>query len=229
MQGRCHPKTEVRPFARVPFDDLLSTTVDTGSRFVPSPVIPAPVDTWNGIVDPVTADCRRCPRAPWDTLEDLVRAHRGALVALARREGLHGEEALDVVQDALMAWVTRYSHRPPETARRTLLALTRNLARNRRRRHAIARAHLGDDAVDALPAGLSPAEDQLVEAEDRVRLQACMAHLAELQRSVVTMRLFEERAGEEVAATLGLAPGHVAVLLHRARANLSTCLARSPR
>ena len=185
-----------------------------------------PVDTWNGIVEPVTAPCRRCP--PWDTLDALVLAHRGALVAIARREGLHGEEALDVVQDAFLAWATRYADRPPEGARRTLLALTRNLSRNRRRRHALARAHLGEDHLETIPAQQDAPEDRLLEAEDRVRLHACLAHLAELQRSVVTMRLFEERAGDEVAAALGLAPGHVAVLLHRARTNLSTCLARSP-
>lgn len=185
-----------------------------------------PVDTWNDIVDPVTAPCRRCP--PWDTLDALVLAHRSALVALARREGLRGEEALDVVQDALLAWATRYADRPPDRARRTLLALTRNLARNRRRRHANARAHLGDESLDTIAANQPAPEERLVEAEDRVRLHACLAHLAELQRSVVTMRLLEERAGDEVAVALGLAPGHVAVLLHRARTNLSTCLARSP-
>jgi DNA-directed RNA polymerase specialized sigma24 family protein len=43
------------------------------------------------------------------------------------------------------------------------------------------------------------------------------------------MRLLEERHGEDVAAALGLTRGQVDVLLHRAKASLSVCMAEHDR
>jgi RNA polymerase sigma-70 factor (ECF subfamily) len=51
-----------------------------------------------------------------------------------------------------------------------------------------------------------------------------VASLADLQRAVVTLRMLEGIDGAEVAAALGITPGHVAVLLHRAKANLAACM-----
>jgi len=50
--------------------------------------------------------------------------------------------------------------------------------------------------------------------------------LAEIQRAVVTLRMLDEVPGEDVATALGITPGHVAVLLHRAKGNLLTCMTR---
>ncbi|WP_239014304.1 sigma factor-like helix-turn-helix DNA-binding protein [Archangium violaceum] len=41
-----------------------------------------------------------------------------------------------------------------------------------------------------------------------------------MQRHVVTMRMLEKMTGAEVARELSLTPGHAAVLLHRAKAEL---------
>jgi RNA polymerase sigma-70 factor (ECF subfamily) len=41
---------------------------------------------------------------------------------------------------------------------------------------------------------------------------------------VVTLRLLEERSGEDVAETLGLSRGYVDVLVHRAKAALRVCM-----
>jgi RNA polymerase sigma-70 factor, ECF subfamily len=57
-----------------------------------------------------------------------------------------------------------------------------------------------------------------------VRLRGCVASLGELQRAVVTLRMLDEIDGQDVAGALGITPGHVAVLLHRAKANLLTCM-----
>ena len=64
-------------------------------------------------------------------------------------------------------------------------------------------------------------------AENR-RLQAKIAkqELAEVQRAVVTLRMLDDVVGEDVARQLGLTPGHVAVLLHRAKGQLITCMRR---
>jgi len=61
-------------------------------------------------------------------------------------------------------------------------------------------------------------------AEEHVRFLGCVDRLAELQRRVVTLRMLDQFSGREAAEELELAPGRVAVLLHRARKALLACL-----
>ena len=75
-----------------------------------------------------------------------------------------------------------------------------------------------------LPAPAASVEELLSAAEDQVRLRGCVASLGEMQRAAVTLRMLDEIDGEDVAGTLGITPGHVAVLLHRAKANLLACM-----
>jgi RNA polymerase sigma-70 factor (ECF subfamily) len=110
-------------------------------------------------------------------------------------------------------------------ARKLLVAITRNAARNRRRLAAVARPHDADTAaLAALPDGAPSVEEMLAAAEDELRLRGCVDSLAEVQRTVVTLRMLDGVGGEDVARTLGITPGHVAVLLHRAKANLLACM-----
>ncbi len=52
----------------------------------------------------------------------------------------------------------------------------------------------------------------------------CVTELCGVQRAVVTLRLLEERSGEDVAESLGLTRGHVDVLVHRAKQALRVCM-----
>jgi len=114
-----------------------------------------------------------------------------------------------------------------DDARALLVVVTRNLARNRRRLAAVARPHDSDPAVlDALPADAPTVEELLAAAEDHVRLRGCVQSLGDVQRAVVTLRMLDEVDGEDAARALGITPGHVAVLLHRAKANLLACMTR---
>lgn len=45
-----------------------------------------------------------------------------------------------------------------------------------------------------------------------------------MQRAVVSRRVPDKVAGEDVAAMLELPPSHVAVLLHRAKQTLRICM-----
>jgi len=162
-------------------------------------------------------------------LTRLVHDHRARLAQVARREGLRPEDAFDAVQDAFQAYLTL-----PEAAdlvgdldgsRRLLIAITRNLARNRRRTHALARPHGAIDAAHGLAAGAPNAEQLLVAAEEELRLAGCLGRLADVQRVVVSLRMLDGLAGDEVARILGLTPGNVAVLLHRAKGKLASCMA----
>jgi len=159
----------------------------------------------------------------------LVRQHRGRLAAIARDEGLRASDAFDAVQEAFGRFLSRGDAArllaAPDEAQRVLAAITRNLARNWRRLSAAARPHDSDPAVLDGLASPEPGVDELLgEAEERLRLQGCVASLADLQRAVVTLRMLEEIDGEGVAAALGISPGHVAVLLHRAKASLAICM-----
>jgi len=160
---------------------------------------------------------------------ELVHRHRRELTGVARVEGLSAEDAFDAVQDAFQTFITLPAAQPlvdaGEDSRRLLVTLTRNVARNRRRLHAHARPHAGDpDLLAGLPAAAAPADDLIAAAEDRIRLHRCVQTLADVQRAVVTLRMLDDVPGEDVASALGITAGHVAVLLHRAKVNLLTCM-----
>ena len=164
-----------------------------------------------------------------DALTDVLRGERAALVCVARREGVSDEDAVECVQDALCTFLTLHQRGQLEADRAEwgafLMGIVKNAARNRRRRHALAKPHDDIDAAERASDGA--AADELVErAENQVRLRACVAELCAIQRAVVTLRLLEERPGEDVAEALGITRGHVDVLAHRARAALRACMCR---
>ena len=161
------------------------------------------------------------------TLDRVVREQRAPLARVARREGLGAEDALDCVHDAFCTFlqIALRGELPLDVAEHAplLVGIVRNTARNKRRRHHLARAHHAIDTLD--PSSSAPSTETLVaHAEECVRLRGCVNRLCKTQRTVVMMRLLEERPGEDVAATLGLTRGHVDVLLHRAKASLLVCM-----
>lgn len=170
------------------------------------------------------------PSSDLDRLTLIVRTRRAGLAALARSEGVTPEDAVDCVQDALYTWLDAAGRgdvpSPIDEAAALLATMVKNAARNRRRRHFRAAPHDDIDA-HALVAGVPEADELIARAEEHVRLRACVAELCEIQRSVVMLRMLEERPGEDVARTLGITAGHVAVLLHRAKAALRTCMTES--
>ena len=162
-------------------------------------------------------------------VDALARTHARRLCAVARREGLSADDALDAVQDGFAVFLRRPDvaalHDRPDDAGRVLAAMVRSAARNLRRRHHRSRPHVDADAVP-LAADEPTSVEQLASADDAAQLAGCVAALGATQQQVVRLRLLEEVSGAEAAAALGLLPGHVAVLLHRARAQLASCMAR---
>jgi RNA polymerase sigma-70 factor (ECF subfamily) len=170
------------------------------------------------------------PDDPLEELQRLLGNRRGALVAAAREEGVGAEVALECVQDALCTWLLadREGALPgvPEARAAAAFTMVRNAARNARRRHHRAKPHqpVSEDGRGAMAADDPTPEALLAQAEETVRLRACVASLCTVQRAVVTLRLLEERSGEDVAETLGLSRGYVDVLVHRAKASLRACM-----
>jgi RNA polymerase sigma-70 factor, ECF subfamily len=165
---------------------------------------------------------------PIAVLSDLIRQERGMFVLAARREGVSAEDAVECAQEALSTFLQllQRGEAPGDASGWApyVTTITKNAARNRRRRHHVALPHVAIDGTDP-PSDEASAEDLLAQAEEHVRLRACVERLCGTQRSVVMLRLLEERAGEDVAAVLGITRGHVDVLLHRAKASLRECMA----
>ena len=159
----------------------------------------------------------------------LVREHRGALIAVARKEGLPAEDALEVTQEALVAFLelphARKLANELEDSRAFLSVMVRNSARNRRRTHAISRLHVSEPELLEQLTDDGEGVDALIDrAEQHIMALGCVQRLGEVQRQVVTLRLLQDQPGTEVAELLGLSPGNVAVILHRAKSELRICM-----
>jgi RNA polymerase sigma-70 factor (ECF subfamily) len=162
------------------------------------------------------------PSDPLARLSEIVRTERGALVVTARSEGVTAEEAIECVQDALCTFLA--SAGAGDHVLAALHVTVRNAARNFRRLHRRLKPH-EPIGVGREPEGASPTpEELLANAEDVVRLRACVVELCGVERAVVMLRLLEERSGEDVAEALGISRGYVDVLLHRAKAALRVCM-----
>lgn len=161
----------------------------------------------------------------------LVHQHRGRLVTEARREGLTADEALDCAQESFQSFLllpqARLLVEQPDDSVKLLTVLARNIARNQRRRHYRARPH-DHDATDALADDADAPDAIVARAESHVAAVGCMATLGQVQKAVVQLRLVDDVSGEDVAAMLGTSPSNIAVLLHRAKAKLRTCIADEP-
>src|SRR5690606_28015552 len=141
----------------------------------------------------------------------LVREHRQQLVGVARREGLLAEDALDVVQEALLTFLglphARALANELDDSRKLLAVLVRNQARNRRRRHDRARPHLSDaEVLLALSTDQESVDALIIEAEAHLQALGCVERLAEVQQRVVTLRLLEDHHNGRLADLLGMTP-----------------------
>ena len=163
-----------------------------------------------------------------DRLGLLARNERGRLATVARAEGANAEDAVDCVQEALCTFMDLAKREElPKNSDEwgpLLSGIVRNAARNHRRLHANARPHLEIVDDERIDPKVIIADDLIARAEDHVRLRACVQELCAVQKAVVTLRLLEEIPGEDVATTLGISSGHVAVLLHRAKRSLHACM-----
>ncbi len=161
-------------------------------------------------------------------VSELAWVHSRGLASVARKEGLGAEDALDAVQEAFQTFLllpqARSLVEEPRESANLLGVLVRNAARNMRRRHHRALPHAQLETELDLAADDVSVDEAIERAEEHVRLLGCVNRLAEMQRQVVRLRMLQELSGQETAQQLGLAPGRVAVLLHRAKKALLECL-----
>ena len=157
---------------------------------------------------------------------ELVHGHRGRLLTYARRRGLSAEDALDVVQDSFASFLTlpeaRSIARVGDDAIKLLTVITRHNILNRKRKRA--RQAAGVAGFDRIAAGDTESNEELLaRSEELTRVYGCMQRMNRLQRAAILLSTLDERPGEDVSAILGVSPGHLRVLLHRARAHVRAC------
>ncbi len=86
--------------------------------------------------------------------------------------------------------------------------------RGAQRRRGILERH-GHELVPAAEAG-----PQL----DLDRLAGCLTALSERERTITVLSFYADRSSEEIGAELGLSPGNVRVMRHRALGRLRACM-----
>lgn len=147
--------------------------------------------------------------------EELVARHQQAVFRLAYLILQNREDAFDVAQDAFVrAYMKLDQHDGSRPLRPWLLAITANLARNKRRSvgrywHAVGRFLQGKRKEDLVAA---PPGDGV---EAAILWQA-VRRLPYTAQEIIYLRYFLELSVEETAETLQIAPGTVKSRAYRA-------------
>ena len=169
---------------------------------------------------------------------------REEMLAFARLQLGHSDEAEDVVQEAMAGALRNASSFRGEAALKTwIIAILKNkiadLLRQRQRRPINASQLPSDDQDGALPAvfdkrgmwrdATRPArwedpEADLHSTQFLAVFDACLNRLPPQQGRVFMMREVVELETQEICSELGLSVSNVHVILHRARLALRACL-----
>jgi RNA polymerase sigma-70 factor (ECF subfamily) len=143
----------------------------------------------------------------------------------------HREDALDMVQDAMLKFAAKYANRPPEEWKPLFYRILHNRITDNHRRRAVRNAVSGflgrtrdDHDADA-------AEDPFQTVPDRdgrtpeqaaqvggafAALQAALRELPVRQRQVFMLRVWEELSVKETAAAMNCSEGSVKTHFSRA-------------
>jgi RNA polymerase sigma-70 factor (ECF subfamily) len=159
-------------------------------------------------------------------LDELLREVRRAVVRYAGAQRMSRDDAEDLAQEVCLA-VLRIVPEWRETGR-SMWGFVFTVARNKLtdgvrrqvRQGALARAvELDDDisrgALAVADADLGP-EGRAVETDSTKRMEELLRQLPTTQREVLLLRTVVGLSGKETAEALGLSPGSVHVLQHRA-------------
>ena len=181
--------------------------------------------------DPALVDALRAGDP--DAFATLVRAWHGPMMGVARGHVRTHALAEEVVQETWLAVLRGLPRFRGQASLRTwVFAILGNRARTSgvRERRSVPFSAVGDgDGDGPSPAErATPAPSAEAAAAGREALRdvcAAIAALPPAQRAVITLREVEGRSSADVAAAVGVSPGHERVLLHRARHGLREALA----
>ena len=152
---------------------------------------------------------------------ELYRRYAPRVRLYGRRHLENDAAADDLAQDVLLLTIERLRaggvHQPAEIGS-FILGTSRMMAhserRTERRREALA-ARFVDTAAAAPPSLVTV---------DAPRVAECLRSLAERERLVVLLTFYADREAPAIAADLGVSPGAVRTIRHRAMARLRDCV-----
>jgi RNA polymerase sigma-70 factor (ECF subfamily) len=181
-----------------------------------------------------TALVERLRRGEGAAFEELLRAHTGRLLAVARRLLGNEEDARDAVQDAFLSAFRSIDRFDGQAALGTWLhriavnaALTKLRSRRRHPERPIEELlpTFQEDGHQVRPPRDWPDPSAaLLSRETRESVRRHIDELPEEYRTVLLLRDIEGLDTEETARVLGLTPGAVKTRLHRARQALRALL-----
>ena len=168
---------------------------------------------------------RRIAESPPGTTDaeeaELYRRFAPRVRLYGRRHLQNDAAADDLAQDVLLLTIERLHAgevRRPEEIGSFILGTSRMMAhaqrRVARRRDALAARFI--ETVETAPASIA--------ALDAPRVAACLRALAERDRLVVLLTFYADREAPRIAEDLGVSPGAVRAIRHRAMARLRNCV-----
>ncbi len=156
-----------------------------------------------------------------EAFEPLVTPYRGPLLALASRLTGNREEALDVVQEALLrAYRSLKTFDVARPFRNWLFQIAANEARDRGRRRSRERAAFRDVVEDAAGGAMDGPEAGHDRRELGAKVMSSLAALSPREREVFVLRDLEELDVRETSRVLGCSSLAVRVHLSAARRKL---------
>jgi len=136
------------------------------------------------------------------------------------RDGTAAEELVEQVLLVVIEALLGGQVKDPANLDSYVFGTCRNMVYDMRRGNARQRRIAEQAAAVALPEGYEPPMAVL----DRSRLDSCLEGLEERARAVVLATFVDERDANEVGRSMGLSPGNVRVIRHRALAHLQECM-----
>ncbi len=152
---------------------------------------------------------------------ELVRRFVPRVRLYGLRHLRRADAADDLVQAELLVVLERTRAgevRDPARLASFVLGTCRLVVQQWRRGDGHRAALLATFGADLTPAAPRPP------SLDRARMGACLGRLGERERTVIVLTFYDERDADEIATALGMTPGNVRVVRHRALARLATCM-----
>ncbi len=165
------------------------------------------------------------------SLDDFLKSVEGRAFKMAWMATGSREDALDIVQDVMMAFVRRYRRKPSEQWRplffRALDNRIKDCFRRRKARfrwfghQATASDNQPEDPVERLPDHNRPGPELAGHGEDVAEaLESALAQLPDRQRQAFLFRTWEGLSVAETARVMGCSQGSVKTHLSRAMQSL---------
>lgn len=187
---------------------------------------PPPVSLMVPTADPAEADLlARAKGGNLFAFEEVVRRYQKRVYATAYRIVRRHDAADDATQEAfLRAWRSLDRFDPARPFGPWVCRIAANVAINAVRSPTAREEGLPEGYGETRDDDPGPLE-KVVEGETRRALDSALGRLPPEQRAVFVLRVLHDQSYEEIAETLGIAPGTVMSRLFRAREKLRRLLA----